>query len=285
MATATELYYYDANGNRQGPMTMGQLRSLVERGELFPGTTVELPDGKRFEAKQIRGLFPETPIAIPYDIPDRVAPEKAAGNDSWLNELSRRIEEGTTEQPSQVANKDSDVYGVSTTPPPRVWPPEGSSRSPREDSLPKADTKNKVSLDKAPPQEENPFEPNNPSDDESPFDRSDTPSQETVDQPRHIEKLNVYIAWWLVSFVLFAFTAFATFLFVINCLLPFPKWLSFFHCLVVAAVLLFVSCAGLILPTMIWFRHRRELPPLIPNVKKIFQLLFEPLNAWFPKSD
>ena len=78
-------------------------------------------------------------------------------------------------------------------------------------------------------------------------------------------------------------TAFAAFLFVIDCLLPFPKWLSVLHCLAVVTILLAVSCVGLLVPAMVWSKHRREIPPLIPNAKKMFLLLLGPLKEGIKK--
>ena len=284
MATATELYYYDSDGNRFGPVTMSQIRALVGDGAILPQTTMDLPDGSQFEAKQIRGLFTESVFAAVYDQCDsaadeRIIEESAAEDDSRSNDFPQRIEENTGD-PAQDTGSNGDIYGVSTVPEqPRVWPPSARLRSSQSEP-PRADVSHgkppqqKVSL-----QKDRSPESNSPSDDEDPFDRTVSPFGE----PSAQGEPNVFVAWLVASFFLFALTAFAAFLFVIDCLLPFPKWLSVLHCLAVMTILLVVSCVGLLVPAMVWSKHRREIPALIPNAKKMFLLLWEPLRFGFKK--
>ncbi|GHT46135.1 hypothetical protein FACS189454_06790 [Planctomycetales bacterium] len=60
-------FYYDANGQKQGPITQQELKSLVTQGLITPGTPLETESGHKGKAGQIKGLFPvsEDPFANP----------------------------------------------------------------------------------------------------------------------------------------------------------------------------------------------------------------------------
>ncbi len=284
MATATQLYYYDSDGNRLGPVTMSQIRALVRDGAILPQTTMELADGSWIEAKQIRGLFTESVFAAVDDqfdpaADERKSEERAAENDSVGNDPTQRMEEGTV-KPDQSSGSNGDVYGVSTMPEqPRLWPPSAQMRSPRPEPPHAEESRGKAPQKKVSLQKDHSSGANPPSDEEDPFDRTVSPAG----QSSSAGEPTVFVAWLAASFFLFALTAFATFLFVIDCLLPFPKWLSVLHCLAVMTILLAVSCVGLVVPATVWSKHRSEIPQLIPNAKKMFLLLWEPLKAGFKK--
>jgi len=49
-------FYYDSNGQKQGPVSGGQLKGLAKAGLITPGTLVETEDGKTALAKKVNGL-------------------------------------------------------------------------------------------------------------------------------------------------------------------------------------------------------------------------------------
>ena len=49
-------YYYDSNGEKQGPITGGQLKWLAKNGKITPGTLVETENGKAVLAVKVKGL-------------------------------------------------------------------------------------------------------------------------------------------------------------------------------------------------------------------------------------
>jgi TM2 domain-containing membrane protein YozV len=52
-------FYYDNNGQKQGPYTGGQLKHLVKTGTITPVTIIETETGEQRKARKIIGLFPE----------------------------------------------------------------------------------------------------------------------------------------------------------------------------------------------------------------------------------
>jgi len=52
----TTWYYYDGNGQKQGPVTGGQLKGLAKKGMISPGTMVESESGKVVLATKVGGL-------------------------------------------------------------------------------------------------------------------------------------------------------------------------------------------------------------------------------------
>ena len=59
-------YYYDNNGQKQGPVTGGQLKGLANAGMITPETVVETEEGKKAPARKVQGL---TFVCPPSDIP------------------------------------------------------------------------------------------------------------------------------------------------------------------------------------------------------------------------
>ena len=58
---ASTWFYYDNNGQKQGPVTGGQLKGLAKAGMITPETIVETEEGKKAPASKIQGLnFAET---------------------------------------------------------------------------------------------------------------------------------------------------------------------------------------------------------------------------------
>ena len=56
-------FYYDSNGQKQGPVTGGQLKGLAKTGQISSETVVETEDGKTAPARKVKGLtFVETPL-------------------------------------------------------------------------------------------------------------------------------------------------------------------------------------------------------------------------------
>jgi len=49
-------YYYDSNGQKQGPVTGGQLKGLAKAGHITPETMVETEAGKTAPARKVKGL-------------------------------------------------------------------------------------------------------------------------------------------------------------------------------------------------------------------------------------
>ena len=72
----TNYFYFDANGEEQGPISAEQVSELVTQGIIEPEWPLETEDGHTFEAGQIAGVF---------DNPPAPAPQKAAT--SWLSWL------------------------------------------------------------------------------------------------------------------------------------------------------------------------------------------------------
>lgn len=56
------LFYYDANSEKQGPVTPDDIRTLVKEGKIVRETLIETESGKRGKAAQIKGLFAEQPV-------------------------------------------------------------------------------------------------------------------------------------------------------------------------------------------------------------------------------
>jgi len=54
---ASTWYYYDNNGQKQGPMTSGQLKELAEQGMITPETIIENEEGKSASANNVEGLI------------------------------------------------------------------------------------------------------------------------------------------------------------------------------------------------------------------------------------
>ena len=84
--TVTTWYYYDSNGQKQGPITGGQLKGLAKTGKIFPDTVVESEKGRNVAAREIKGLNflkPTPPESLPSTSPQKtqhsvaVPPEKA----------------------------------------------------------------------------------------------------------------------------------------------------------------------------------------------------------------
>ena len=61
----TTWYWYDNEGQRQGPISGGKLKGLAKTGRITPGTMIETESGKAVPAKKIQGL-----TFIPATSPD-----------------------------------------------------------------------------------------------------------------------------------------------------------------------------------------------------------------------
>jgi hypothetical protein len=81
-------FYYDNDGQKQGPVSGGRLKGLAKAGLITPGTMVESEGGKTAPAIKIKGLTfvtsevaasetapPETTQPVETDIYDLVPPE------------------------------------------------------------------------------------------------------------------------------------------------------------------------------------------------------------------
>ena len=53
---ATTWYYFDSNGEKQGPISGGRLKGLAKAGLITPETVVETETGKTALAKKVKGL-------------------------------------------------------------------------------------------------------------------------------------------------------------------------------------------------------------------------------------
>jgi hypothetical protein len=49
-------FYYDSDGQKQGPITGGRLKGLAKAGLITPGTMVQTEDGKAAPARRVKGL-------------------------------------------------------------------------------------------------------------------------------------------------------------------------------------------------------------------------------------
>lgn len=79
-------FYYDNNGQKQGPITGGRLKGLAKAGLISPETKIETEDGKTARAGKVKGLTfldPTLPApASPEPTPSNVAPLTEAGSSS-----------------------------------------------------------------------------------------------------------------------------------------------------------------------------------------------------------
>ena len=76
------LYYYDSNGQKRGPVSFEQLKQLALQGVVSPETKLETEEGKTGQAKNVKDLtFPETAIQEPIQpesaTTDQATPEAA----------------------------------------------------------------------------------------------------------------------------------------------------------------------------------------------------------------
>lgn len=65
-------FYYDRNGNAQGPVADGQLKQLADSGVVTRETVLRLEDGRRVHAGTVNGLFPQAapqPMSHPEPTP------------------------------------------------------------------------------------------------------------------------------------------------------------------------------------------------------------------------
>jgi hypothetical protein len=51
-------FYYDDNGQKQGPIDNAQLKALAEQRVILPETLIETEDGRQGRAGKVKGLFP-----------------------------------------------------------------------------------------------------------------------------------------------------------------------------------------------------------------------------------
>jgi len=75
-------FYTDANGQKQGPYSSGQLKELAKTGRITPETVIETDDGKKAKAGKVQGLaFPETPPATekPVVVPGKTSSPTSGG--------------------------------------------------------------------------------------------------------------------------------------------------------------------------------------------------------------
>jgi len=80
-------YYYDRNGEKQGPVTGGELKGLAKTGMIMPNTVVETENGETVPASKVKGLtFVEAAqqqMPLPAESkPLSVAPAKQAAPQS-----------------------------------------------------------------------------------------------------------------------------------------------------------------------------------------------------------
>ena len=87
-------FYYDSNGQKQGPVSSGQLKGLAKAGLIAPETVIETETGKTASAANVKGLtFAETvqPKVAPTPPPMPVAPVKKLPNPLVSSEGMARI--------------------------------------------------------------------------------------------------------------------------------------------------------------------------------------------------
>ena len=77
-------FYYDNNGQKQGPVTGGQIKELAKAGTISPDTIIETEEGKSAPARKVKGLtfsqkttcsvslpsqhVSQEPIAVPFPV-------------------------------------------------------------------------------------------------------------------------------------------------------------------------------------------------------------------------
>ncbi|MDR0522793.1 MAG: DUF4339 domain-containing protein [Planctomycetaceae bacterium] len=70
-------FYYDNNGQKQGPVTGSQLKQLAAQGLVLPETVIETETGRQVTAKEVKGLLSE-PATVHVPLP-------AAEDSAWNN--------------------------------------------------------------------------------------------------------------------------------------------------------------------------------------------------------
>lgn len=78
-------FYYDANGQKFGPVNDVQLKSLATQGVINPQTPLETDSGHRGQAGQIPGLFATPAPANPFAATPQPVPHNAAGQHVPVN--------------------------------------------------------------------------------------------------------------------------------------------------------------------------------------------------------
>ena len=68
-------YYYDHDGQKQGPYSAKQLRQIAREGAMTPETRIETAEGKIKRARKVRGLpLPEMTDSVNQKIDELIAP-------------------------------------------------------------------------------------------------------------------------------------------------------------------------------------------------------------------
>ncbi|MCL2710519.1 MAG: type II secretion system protein GspG [Planctomycetaceae bacterium] len=85
-------FYYDSNGQKQGPVSGGQLKGLAKAGMISPETIIETDEGKKATAGKVKGLTfvepvqhqvaPSQPRAV-QSAPHGAAPPPPAEDNPW----------------------------------------------------------------------------------------------------------------------------------------------------------------------------------------------------------
>jgi hypothetical protein len=126
----TNLYYYDKNGQKRGPITSEQLQTLVTNEIVTPATIIVTADGSEAAAESIDGLFSTPP---PND--DSIPPVYSG------SPTESSAPQGTSATPPTVTNPwaalDQEIQGqqvsqpnpVSSSPPSPILPPTYGTRS------------------------------------------------------------------------------------------------------------------------------------------------------------
>ena len=118
-----DLYYYDNNGKKQGPVTGKQLRQLALQGDVSLETKVETSDGRFVIAKDVKGLtFLETKETSEEVLPKSTQPELAeqqSTQESPATEPNPPTSPASAdgENLSMPESTDESIQDIPTTPP------------------------------------------------------------------------------------------------------------------------------------------------------------------------
>jgi hypothetical protein len=95
-------FYYDGDGQKQGPYNGGQLKWLAKNGKITQETIVETEEGKTAPARKVKGLTfgeteqPKTPPSAEPDKPDSFTAEEQAEIDKFCSMYEKIVPSGSS---------------------------------------------------------------------------------------------------------------------------------------------------------------------------------------------
>jgi hypothetical protein len=100
---STTWYYYDSDGQRQGPISGGRLKRLAKTGRITPGTMVEAENGKVVPAVKIQGLTFVAAVSFESAPVTSVARIEDTSTSPFVDTTANVYLDGVPNQPMAVA--------------------------------------------------------------------------------------------------------------------------------------------------------------------------------------